>query len=199
MANRGRYKYNDPGLDDYRNKKLDKNFVNQLGYLGWCFQMQAGELYDMQKVRSNPDMHKDRYHQRKDKPDGDTGYYVPRHQAVGGVNPGDRLTLDKLNKMIELNWGIVNHLTNVYGEKGYNVKDYPKFSANEKLTQQRFQQILDNYWKVNDFLNRNWNKFYDGSGYCIMSCQVACQAACQLACQSCQYNTCHNQNCGGWS
>ena len=53
--------------------------------------------------------------------------------------------------------------------------------------------------KTNTYLNNNWGRYFDGSGYCVMSCQVACQAACQLACQSCQYNTCHNQNCGGWS
>jgi len=43
------------------------------------------------------------------------------------------------------------------------------------------------------------NSWWDSSNYCKLSCQTACQAACQLACQSCQYNTCHAQNCGGWS
>ena len=199
MANRGRYVYNDPVIDDYRNKKLDKNFINQLVYLSKCFMYQADELHDIIKVRSNPDMHKDRYYQKRDEFHGDSNYYVEKYKVLESINSGDKLTLDKLNKIVELSWGIYNHLTNLYGENGYDVRDFPKFNANEKLTLARFNQFLDNYKKVNNFLNNNWRKYFDGSGYCIMSCQVACQAACQLACQSCQYNTCHNQNCGGWS
>ena len=45
-----------------------------------------------------------------------------------------------------------------------------------------------------DGLNGCWD-----SNLCALSCQVSCQQACQLGCQSCQYDTCHNQNCGGWS
>jgi len=109
------------------------------------------------------------------------------------------LTLAQFNKIIKANWDTYSYATTLFADQISGLSDLPKFTENEVLSHNRFMQIMDNYNKINDYLNRNWNKYFDGSGYCILSCQVACQAACQLGCQSCQYNTCHNQNCGGWS
>ena len=109
------------------------------------------------------------------------------------------MTLAQFNKIIKANWDTYSYATTLFADQIQGVTDIPKFTENEVLSHARFMQIMDNYNKINNYLNRNWNKYFDGSGYCILSCQVACQAACQLGCQSCQYNTCHNQNCGGWS
>lgn len=199
MPNRAKYTYNDPVIDNYKEKKLDKNFVNQVAYLIDALKQQSQEMQDIITVRSNPDMHTDRYFQKKGNPNVNNEYYDSRKDIIKAISANDKLTLNAFNKLIEANWGIYNHINSLYGDHSTGFKDLPKFNDNEPLTQARFQEIIENYKKINNFLNRNWNKYFDGSGYCILSCQVACQAACQLACQSCQYNTCHNQNCGGWS
>lgn len=199
MPNRAKYTYNDPVIDNYKEKKLDKNFVNQVAYLIDALKQQSQEMHDIITVRSNPDMHTDRYFQKKGNPNVNNEFYDSRRDIIKAISANDKLTLNSFNKLIEANWGVYNHINNLYGDHTTGFKDLAKFNANEPLTQARFQEIIENYKKINNFLNRNWNKYFDGSGYCTLSCQVACQAACQLACQSCQYNTCHNQNCGGWS
>lgn len=199
MPNRGKYKYADPAISDsYKEKKLDGEFVNQVNYLATRLKYQASELKDIVKVRNNPQMYPDRYYEMKGQ-DISEAAFKNDLSIFNTTDSGEKLTLDQFNKIIKANWDTYSYATTLFADQISGLSDLPKFTENEVISHNRFMQIMDNYNKINDYLNRNWNKYFDGSGYCILSCQVACQAACQLGCQSCQYNTCHNQNCGGWS
>lgn len=199
MPNRGKYKYADPAISDsYKEKKLDGEFVNQVNYLATRLKYQASELKDIVKVRNNPQMYPDRYYEMKGQ-DISEAAFKNDLSIFNTTDSGEKLTLAQFNKIIKANWDTYSYASTLFADQIQGVRDLPKFNENEVLSHNRFMQIMDNYNKINDYLNRNWNKYFDGSGYCILSCQVACQAACQLGCQSCQYNTCHNQNCGGWS
>lgn len=199
MPNRGKYKYADPAISEsYKEKKLDGEFVNQVNYLATRLKYQASELKDIVKVRNNPQMYPDRYYEMKGQ-DISEAAFKNDLSIFNTTDSGEKLTLAQFNKIIKANWDTYSYATTLFSDQISNLRDLPKFTENEVLSHNRFMQIMDNYNKINDYLNRNWNKYFDGSGYCILSCQVACQAACQLGCQSCQYNTCHNQNCGGWS
>lgn len=199
MPNRGKYKYAEPAISDsYKEKKLDGEFVNQVNYLATRLKYQASELKDIVKVRNNPQMYPDRYYEMKGQ-DISEAAFKNDLSIFNTTDSGEKLTLAQFNKIIKANWDTYSYATTLFADQISGLSDLPKFTENEVLSHNRFMQIMDNYNKINDYLNRNWNKYFDGSGYCILSCQVACQAACQLGCQSCQYNTCHNQNCGGWS
>ena len=199
MPNRGKYKYADPAISDsYKEKKLDGEFVNQVNYLATRLKYQASELKDIVKVRNNPQMYPDRYYEMKGQ-DISEAAFKNDLSIFNTTDSGEKLTLAQFNKIIKANWDTYSYATTLFSDQISGLSDLPKFTENEVLSHNRFMQIMYNYNKINDYLNRNWNKYFDGSGYCILSCQVACQAACQLGCQSCQYNTCHNQNCGGWS
>lgn len=199
MPNRGKYKYADPAISDsYKEKKLDGEFVNQVNYLATRLKYQASELKDIVKVRNNPQMYPDRYYEMKGQ-DISEAAFKNDLSIFNTTDSGEKLTLAQFNKIIKANWDTYSYAITLFADQISGLSDLPKFTENEVLSHNRFMQIMDNYNKINDYLNRNWNKYFDGSGYCILSCQVACQAACQLGCQSCQYNTCHNQNCGGWS
>lgn len=199
MPNRGKYKYADPAISDsYKEKKLDSEFVNQVNYLATRLKYQASELKDIVKVRNNPQMYPDRYYEMKGQDISEEAFKNDL-SIFNTTDSGEKLTLAQFNKIIKANWDTYSYANTLFADQIQGVRDLPKFTENEVLSHNRFMQIMDNYNKINDYLNRNWNKYFDGSGYCILSCQVACQAACQLGCQSCQYNTCHNQNCGGWS
>lgn len=41
-----------------------------------------------------------------------------------------------------------------------------------------------------------YDRWFDSSGVCALSCQVQCQVGCQVTCQSCYGGQCHNKNCG---
>ena len=199
MPNRGKYKYAYPAISDsYKEKKLDGEFVNQVNYLATRLKYQASELKDIVKVRNNPQMYPDRYYEMKGQ-DISEAAFKNDLSIFNTTDSGEKLTLAQFNKIIKANWDTYSYATTLFADQISGLSDLPKFTENEVLSHNRFMQIMDNYNKINNYLNRNWNKYFDGSGYCILSCQVACQAACQLGCQSCQYNTCHNQNCGGWS
>ena len=199
MPNRGKYKYADPAISEsYKENKLDCEFVNQVNYLATRLKYQASELKDIVKVRNNPQMYPDRYYEMKGQ-DISEAAFKNDLSIFNTTDSGEKLTLAQFNKIIKANWDTYSYATTLFADQIQGVTDIPKFTENEVLSHARFMQIMDNYNKINNYLNRNWNKYFDGSGYCILSCQVACQAACQLGCQSCQYNTCHNQNCGGWS
>lgn len=199
MPNRGKYKYADPAISDsYKEKKLDGEFINQVNYLATRLKYQASELKDIVKVRNNPQMYPDRYYEMKGQ-DISEAAFKNDLSIFNTTDSGEKLTLAQFNKIIKANWDTYSYASTLFADQIQGVRDIPKFNENEVISHARFMQIMDNYNKINDYLNRNWNKYFDGSGYCIISCQVACQAACQLGCQSCQYNTCHNQNCGGWS
>lgn len=199
MPNRGKYKYADPAISDsYKEKKLDGEFINQVNYLATRLKYQASELKDIVKVRNNPQMYPDRYYEMKGQ-DISEAAFKNDLSIFNTTDSGEKLTLAQFNKIIKANWDTYSYASTLFADQIQGVRDIPKFNENEVISHARFMQIMDNYNKINDYLNRNWNKYFDGSGYCILSCQVACQAACQLGCQSCQYNTCHNQNCGGWS
>ena len=199
MPNRGKYKYADPAISkSYKENKLDGEFVNQVNYLATRLKYQASELKDIVKVRNNPQMYPDRYYEMKGQ-DISEAAFKNDLSIFNTTDSGEKLTLAQFNKIIKANWDTYSYASTLFADQIQGVRDLPKFTENEVFSHNRFMQIMDNYNKINDYLNRNWNKYFDGSGYCILSCQVACQAACQLGCQSCQYNTCHNQNCGGWS
>lgn len=199
MPNRGKYKYAEPAISDsYKEKKLDDEFINQVNYLATRLKYQASELKDIVKVRNNPQMYPDRYYEMKGQDISEEAFKNDL-SIFNTTDSGEKLTLAQFNKIIKANWDTYSYASTLFADQIQGVRDLPKFTENEVLSHNRFMQIMDNYNKINDYLNRNWNKYFDGSGYCILSCQVACQAACQLGCQSCQYNTCHNQNCGGWS
>ena len=199
MPNRGKYKYAEPAISDsYKEKKLDGEFINQVNYLATRLKYQASELKDIVKVRNNPQMYPDRYYEMKGQ-DISEAAFKNDLSIFNTTDSGEKLTLAQFNKIIKANWDTYSYATTLFADQISGLSDLPKFTENEVISHNRFMQIMDNYNKINDYLNRNWNKYFDGSGYCILSCQVACQAACQLGCQSCQYNTCHNQNCGGWS
>ena len=199
MPNRGKYQYADPGISDsYKNKKLDGEFVNQVNYLATRLKYQASELKDIVNVRNNPQVFPDRYYEMKGQDISEAAFRNDL-SIFNTTDSGEKLTLAQFNKIIKANWDTYSYATTLFADQIQGIQDIPKFNENEVISHARFMQIMDNYYKINDYLNRNWNRYFDGSGYCILSCQVACQAACQLGCQSCQYNTCHNQNCGGWS
>lgn len=199
MPNRGKYSYTDPAVsEEYKEKPLDKEFINQVNYLATRLKYQVSELKDIVKVRNNPQMYPDRYYEMKGQNITEKTFKEDM-SIINTTDAEEKLTLDQFNKLIKANWDAYNYAHMLYEEEIPDVEDLPKFSPEEVLTHKRFLQVIDNYNKINSYLNRNWNKYFDGSGYCILSCQVACQATCQLGCQSCQYNTCHNQNCGGWS
>lgn len=199
MPNRGKYSYTDPAVsEEYKENPLDKEFINQVNYLATRLKYQVSELKDIVKVRNNPQMFPDRYYEMKGQNITEK-LFKEDMSIINTTDTDEKLTLDQFNKLIKANWDAYNYAHTLFKDEIPDVEDIPKFAATELLTHRKFTDIIENYNKINNYLNRNWNKYFDGSGYCILSCQVACQATCQLGCQSCQYNTCHNQNCGGWS
>lgn len=199
MPNRGKYSYTDPAVsEEYKEKPLDKEFINQVNYLATRLKYQVSELKDIVKVRNNPQMFPDRYYEMKGQNITEK-LFKEDMSIINTTDTDEKLTLDQFNKLIKANWDAYNYAHTLFEDEIPDVEDIPKFAVTELLTHRKFTDIIENYNKINNYLNRNWNKYFDGSGYCILSCQVACQATCQLGCQSCQYNTCHNQNCGGWS
>ena len=199
MPNRGKYSYTDPAVsEEYKEKPLDKEFVNQVNYLATRLKYQVSELKDIVKVRNNPQMFPDRYYEMKGQNITEKGFKEDM-SIINTTDTDEKLTLDQFNKLIKANWDAYNYAHMLFEDEIPGVEDIPKFTETELLTHRKFMDVIENYNKINNYLNRNWNKYFGGSGCCILSCQVACQATCQLGCQSCQYNTCHNQNCGGWS
>ena len=80
-------------------------------------------------------------------------------------------------------------------------------NTDDMIRADTFNLIIDNLEAINKALDsyKSWFGIDDNGNYgpcagtCQLTCQTACQAACQLACQHCFTQTCHNQNCGGWS
>lgn len=199
MPNRGKYSYIDPTVDEgYKEKPLDKEFVNQVNYLATRLKYQVSELKDIVNVRNNPQVFPDRYYEMKGQ-NLTEKLFKEDMSIINTTDTDEKMTLDQFNKLIKANWDAYNYAHMLFENEIPDVTDIPKYTAEEAITHRKFMDVIENYNKINNYLNRNWNKYFDGSGYCILSCQVACQATCQLGCQSCQYNTCHNQNCGGWS
>lgn len=199
MPNRGKYSYRNPEIDEsYKKNKLDKEFINQVNYLATRLKFQACELQDIAAVRNNPNTYPDRYYEMKFNKITNSSFDKDM-EIINTTDPGEKLSLDQFNKLIDINNKTYATVDDLFGLSDINIEKLHKFTADEKLTYDKFAKVIENYNKINNYLNRNWSRYFDGSGYCIVSCQVACQAACQLGCQSCQYNTCHNQNCGGWS
>ncbi|AJQ29009.1 hypothetical protein [Pelosinus fermentans] len=70
-------------------------------------------------------------------------------------------------------------------------------AAGSKAAANTINTVRDNLVRFNAYLDGK-NIWWNGD-LCARTCQVSCQTSCQLACQGCNNNTCHNQNCGGWS
>lgn len=92
---------------------------------------------------------------------------------------------------------ILTHADTMLGNIG-QTKIGTRVSAEGNISVALLNKAAASLRAASTFFNGK-NSWWDSSNYCALSCQVACQEACQLACQSCQYNTCHAQNCGGWS
>lgn len=217
MARRGLYNYNDPQLDIYdardpkNDKKITKDYINQITYIISVIREQANELNDILHVIPNPHEHTNRYRQKRNWSDS---YYGDKINKVNaGLGAYDvKFTVEGFRALSEANWGLINHIINIFGNRmgvrevndvnnapENQLSDIPAQDSNSKMYEYRFHIIKQNCDKVNRYLNNIWGSYFDGNGYCRVRCQVACQEACQLGCQSCQYNTCHDQNCGGFS
>ena len=203
MTIRGRYRYNDPDLPEfdarYEDRKLTKDYMDKVTYMIDVIKQQIDEIEAIRHVIPNPNEWGTRYNHQNSKGSSNT-YYDPKRDAFSGqmstLTPVKR---DAINKLMEINSGFVNHVQNLLGKKiGMEQEGY-KEGVDNKIYEYTFASVRRNIRKTDSLLNSIWSQYFDNDGWCKMSCQVACQAACQLACQSCQYNTCHNQNCGGWS
>nr|DAE82511.1 MAG TPA: Six-cysteine peptide SCIFF [Caudoviricetes sp.] len=77
----------------------------------------------------------------------------------------------------------------------------PNVATDEMIKADTFNLVIENLSAINTALDSYKSWFGEGqcAGTCQLACQTACQSACQLACQHCFFQTCHNQNCGGWS
>ena len=203
MTIRGRYRYNDPDLPEYdaryEDRKLTKDYMNKVTYMIDVIKQQIDEIEAIRHVIPNPNEWGTRYNHQNSK-GSSNDYYDPKRDSfntqMSTVLPVKR---DAINKLIEINAGFVNHVQNILGKKiGMEQEGY-KIGDDNRICEDTFARVRRNIRKTDSLLNSIWSQYFDNDGWCKMSCQVACQAACQLACQSCQYNTCHNQNCGGWS
>ena len=203
MTIRGRYRYNDPDLPEfdarYEDRKLTKDYMNKVTYMIDVIKQQIDEIEAIRHVIPNPNEWGTRYNHQNSK-GSSNDYYDPKRDSFNSqmstVLPVKR---DAINKLIEINAGFVNHVQNLLGKKiGMEQEGY-KIGDDNRICEDTFARVRRNIRKTDSLLNSIWSQYFDNDGWCKMSCQVACQAACQLACQSCQYNTCHNQNCGGWS
>lgn len=203
MTIRGRYRYNDPDLPEfdarYEDRKLTKDYMNKVTYMIDVIKQQIDEIEAIRHVIPNPNEWGTRYNHQNSKGFSNE-YYGPKRDSFNSqmstVLPVKR---DAINKLLEVNAGFVNHVQNLLGKKiGMEQEGY-KIGDDNKIYEITFARVRRNIRKTDSLLNSIWSQYFDNDGWCKMSCQVACQAACQLACQSCQYNTCHNQNCGGWS
>ena len=203
MTIRGRYRYNDPDLPEfdarYEDRKLTKDYMDKVTYMIDVIKQQIDEIEAIRHVIPNPNEWGTRYNHQNSK-GSSNNYYDPKRDSFNSqmstVLPVKR---DAINKLIEVNAGFVNHVQNLLGKKiGMEQEGY-KEGVDNKIYEDTFARVRRNIRKTDSLLNSIWSQYFDNDGWCKMSCQVACQAACQLACQSCQYNTCHNQNCGGWS
>ena len=203
MTIRGRYRYNDPDLPEfdarYEDRKLTKDYMDKVTYMIDVIKQQIDEIEAIRHVIPNPNEWGTRYNHQNSK-GSSNDYYDPKRDSFNSqmstVLPVKR---DAINKLIEINAGFVNHVQNLLGKKiGMEQEGY-KIGDDNRICEDTFARVRRNIRKTDSLLNSIWSQYFDNDGWCKMSCQVACQAACQLACQSCQYNTCHNQNCGGWS
>ena len=203
MTIRGRYRYNDPDLPEfdarYEDRKLTKDYMNKVTYMIDVIKQQIDEIEAIRHVIPNPNEWGTRYNHQNSK-GSSNDYYDPKRDSFNSqmstVLPVKR---DAINKLLEVNAGFVNHVQNLLGKKiGMEQEGY-KIGDDNRICEDTFARVRRNIRKTDSLLNSIWSQYFDNDGWCKMSCQVACQAACQLACQSCQYNTCHNQNCGGWS
>ena len=203
MTIRGRYRYNDPDLPEfdarYEDRKLTKDYMNKVTYMIDVIKQQIDEIEAIRHVITNPNEWGTRYNHQNSKGYSNE-YYGPKRDSFNSqmstVLPVKR---DAINKLLEVNAGFVNHVQNLLGKKiGMEQEGY-KIGDDNRICEATFARVRRNIRKTDSLLNSIWSQYFDNDGWCKMSCQVACQAACQLACQSCQYNTCHNQNCGGWS
>ena len=203
MTIRGRYRYNDPDLPEfdarYEDRKLTKDYMNKVTYMIDVIKQQIDEIEAIRHVIPNPNEWGTRYNHQNSK-GSSNDYYDPKRDSFNSqmstVLPVKR---DAINKLLEVNAGFVNHVQNLLGKKiGMEQEGY-KVGDDNRICEDTFARVRRNIRKTDSLLNSIWSQYFDNDGWCKMSCQVACQAACQLACQSCQYNTCHNQNCGGWS
>ena len=203
MTIRGRYRYNDPDLPEfdarYEDRKLTKDYMDKVTYMIDVIKQQIDEIEAIRHVIPNPNEWGTRYNHQNSK-GSSNDYYDPKRDSFNSqmstVLPVKR---DAINKLLEVNAGFVNHVQNLLGKKiGMEQEGY-KIGDDNRICEDTFARVRRNIRKTDSLLNSIWSQYFDNDGWCKMSCQVACQAACQLACQSCQYNTCHNQNCGGWS
>lgn len=198
-VNRGKYKYT---ISDFpknsEGRKINKALTNDIKTLAEVVKKQCSELYDIIHVIPNPPEWDNRYFQQKD---GNTQvYYDPIIKTFRDMEVGKKLTLRDFNQLASLNYGLWNHVFNMLGNRDYGLENnVVNKNDKSKITLNEIKAIKNNIDKTDRLLNNIWLRYFDNSGYCTVSCQVACQSTCQLACQTCQYNTCHNQNCGGWS
>lgn len=200
MPNRGKYTYEIPNFpaEENKDKKIDSSMMTNIVKMAEIVKKQCQEMHDILHVIPNPPEWENRYYQTKDG-DAHVGAMDPIINTLREVTPDKKLSITNFIKIGEANWQMWNTAVNLLGMKNNGINDDVQYTEGEKITYDKLKKFKDNLDKTDAMINSVWLRFFDSSGYCVITCQVACQSSCQLACQSCQYNTCHNQNCGGWS
>lgn len=144
------------------------------------------EVAAWERVESNPHDHDNGTVQYRTM---SSGYESQVDNAKNSIYSNKEMTANDVNTILNLE----NILMSKIGvNSGLSVN-----SGSEKLNQMLLIAINHLIGFSNYAITKSW--YWGSNNYCKINCQVSCQQACQLACQSCQYDTCHDQNCGGWS
>ena len=181
MANRGNVKYTEAvNITAGSDTECDviKNMCN-------IIKLNLQESIGYNNVKDNPNDYPNKKYRTV------TSGYESKLDAIANANVKDTyLTASTINNMLKYEDVMLNNI----GKTKMNAN----INSGDDATVNIINKAAANLRAASTFFD-NVNSYWDSSNYCKLSCQVACQLACQLACQSCQYNTCHNQNCGGWS
>lgn len=180
MANRGKYKYDDLGSVFVRDAKLDSRFIGTCNHFVWVTSRLKNELDDLWRVKDNPDMHTNRYHQEKEISQNNKNLLDDcNRRRLNTYNK--KITVDEINSIIQYYNSIGNNGRGVVPEHLY--PRIQEVGYDGRISNKIFEDIINNYNGLNNWLNQVWGQSFNADGWCIKPCQVGCQTGCQVAAQ----------------
>lgn len=181
MANRGNVQYTE-AVDILANKDSEADVIKNMCNI---VKINLQESIGYNKIKDNPKVYPNKQYRTEN-----TGNEVTIDNIIDKTAGKGEITASYINNILTLQ----NQMLSSIGLDTINVS----IKKGDDITAETINIAARSLRAVSAFFDGK-NSWWDSNNYCKLSCQVACQEACQLACQSCQYNTCHAQNCGGWS
>lgn len=167
-----------------------ESIANTLASLCDIIKLNLREVGGWDLIRNNPDNHTNRVKRLADS----SGYESQLDNIRNSLSSSSNnvMTASDINNLI--------NIENILLSRAGVNESSPTLKTGDTKNAAFIDKLCYLLVKFSDKANETNNEYYDdNTNLCKLSCQISCQQRCQLHCESCQYNTCHDQNCGGWS